>query len=442
MISAIMKKKAFVFLFIFYTSVSFAQTWAPLSTGLDSPSTWPFPYVGFRSIASYNGEVYVGGNFTSVGGISVRNIARWNGSNWFPLDSGTNGEVDNMLVYNGQLYVSGSFTTAGNLQASGIAKWNGSTWLNADSGMLVCGSSYSSVVFNNELYVCGGFDSIGSVAANHIAKWNGTSWSQAGTGHNGFFVSSLAVYNNELYACGPFFLSKFDGTNWPDINVGPGSHADDIIRTMIVYDGKLIVSGEFNSIGNTQAGNIAAFDGVNFTPLGNGIREFTGDDIGSLQIYNNDLYVAGSFSLSGSLSLNNIARWNGNTWSALGSGLNSYGGSMVSCGGDLYVMGEFDHAGGIPASHIARWNLPIGIDELNSSVAVQVYPNPTIDKIIIESQLPGCKIKIMDITGKILLEDILHLEKSEINVNSFSSGIYILSVSNGEGEFYEKIIKL
>jgi len=83
------------------------------------------------SLASYNGELYAGGNFNSIGGINVNRIARWNGSNWQGLIGGVTGgfgEVRAMAVYNGELYVGGDFTNASGISANYIAKWNGTQW--------------------------------------------------------------------------------------------------------------------------------------------------------------------------------------------------------------------------------------------------------------------------------------------------------------------------
>jgi hypothetical protein len=80
----------------------------------------------------YNGELYVGGKFTTAGGVSASNIAKWNGTAWSALGSGitgsntgSNSQVTSMAVYNGELYVGGDFTTAGGVSANYIAKWNG-----------------------------------------------------------------------------------------------------------------------------------------------------------------------------------------------------------------------------------------------------------------------------------------------------------------------------
>lgn len=78
-----------------------------------------------------------GGSFGLVEGgtIPADNIARWNGVAWSPLGSGTNGTVRALAVLpNGDLAVGGNFTTAGGVAAQHVARWNGATWSSFGSG--------------------------------------------------------------------------------------------------------------------------------------------------------------------------------------------------------------------------------------------------------------------------------------------------------------------
>ena len=73
----------------------------------------------------YNGEIYVGGIFSNAGGVPANNIAKWNGTSWSAVGTGTNDAVNDFAIFNGELYVVGGFTTAGGISANRIAKWDG-----------------------------------------------------------------------------------------------------------------------------------------------------------------------------------------------------------------------------------------------------------------------------------------------------------------------------
>ena len=84
----------------------------------------------------------IGGLFTSAGGTEALGVATWDGTKWSALGSGVSGSgspfVLDLTVFddgNGPaLYAAGSFTSAGGVAASHIAKWDGSSWSPLGSG--------------------------------------------------------------------------------------------------------------------------------------------------------------------------------------------------------------------------------------------------------------------------------------------------------------------
>ena len=67
--------------------------------------------------------------------MSAASIAKWNGSTWAALGSGTNGAVVALTANGTDIYAGGNFTTAGGAPANRIAKWDGSAWSPLGSGM-------------------------------------------------------------------------------------------------------------------------------------------------------------------------------------------------------------------------------------------------------------------------------------------------------------------
>jgi hypothetical protein len=78
----------------------------------------------------FQGRLVAGGNFRqpSSHGDSIRNIATWDGHEWWPLGAGVDDEVRALIVFNNQLIAGGGFNTAGGAAAKRIASWNGSSW--------------------------------------------------------------------------------------------------------------------------------------------------------------------------------------------------------------------------------------------------------------------------------------------------------------------------
>jgi len=65
------------------------------------------------------------GNFDASGTASVQNIAKWNGTSWSGLDAGVNGPVLCLGIADDKLFVGGEFTTAGGIVANYLAYYSG-----------------------------------------------------------------------------------------------------------------------------------------------------------------------------------------------------------------------------------------------------------------------------------------------------------------------------
>jgi hypothetical protein len=143
------------------------------------------------------------------------------------------------------------------------------------------------------------------------------------------------------------------GTSWSQLNTS-------WIEDMVVFQGKLIVAGQFSSIGNPliQANNIAAWNGSVWAPLGNGLNNMVKD----IEVHNGILYAGGDFTMAGNTSANKIASWNGSSWSALPQGgINGVANNveaLLSSAWGLVVGGKFNAVGSsaLTANNIARWN--------------------------------------------------------------------------------------
>ena len=66
------------------------------------------------------GNLYAGGSFTSAGGVSAKNVAKWDGARWSALGSGMNGVVW-ALAADGTVNVYAASVPGG----PSVAKWTG-----------------------------------------------------------------------------------------------------------------------------------------------------------------------------------------------------------------------------------------------------------------------------------------------------------------------------
>ena len=128
-------------------------------------------------------DLYAGGNFTTAGGVSANHVAKWNGSRWEALGSGTDGIVLALAVIGGNLYAGGDFAHAGGNDADSLARWNGSSWSSVGSGLSPndWGGPWveTLAVSGSDLYV-GGFFAV--AGGTNVAKVNGSAWQRLGNG--------------------------------------------------------------------------------------------------------------------------------------------------------------------------------------------------------------------------------------------------------------------
>jgi hypothetical protein len=372
----------------------------------------PFIY----ALTIFGTDLIAGGAFDPGGGAPGTNIARWDGSHWFPLAGGVGGSFGSgtscgaLAVHNGELIAAGDFTSPGN----NVAAWNGSSWRALSTGLPDFG--YGLASFGGGLYAGGiGF----------IKEWDGSQWGALGTGLGGIdsFATGLGVHNNQLFVGGHFNLAggnvvdsvaHWNGAAWVDdisgVTQDPGGQVSAIapwgggvalggtlgihsrsdpnsgdtvflaywsgigdagafpvggtptgqINTFAITPGplfssNLIVGGAFLNIFGAGASGIASINDLQpgVTTFGPG---FSGGEVRAIVRHNGAIYAAGTFTQSGATGVSRIAQWTGTSWAPLGSGMNGDVNALASFGGQLYAGGAFTTAGGMATGGLARWN--------------------------------------------------------------------------------------
>jgi len=131
-----------------------------------------------------DGNLYMGGHFLELhdGDAAAENfdmsgVAMYDGSNWYPLGTGTNDYVRAIHEYNGNIIVGGYFTEAGGVNANKIAKWNPLTasWSAMGLGMDAVGiDEYvkSATVWNGIFFAGGAYTQTEGQPRNYIAQWD------------------------------------------------------------------------------------------------------------------------------------------------------------------------------------------------------------------------------------------------------------------------------
>ncbi|MBI2280655.1 MAG: T9SS type A sorting domain-containing protein, partial [Bacteroidetes bacterium] len=82
-----------------------------------------------------------------------------------------------------------------------------------------------------------------------------------------------------------------------------------------------------------------------------------------------------------------------------------------------------------------------GIEEnnLESSLEIEIYPNPTLSQLTIDTELDISEIIIVDITGKTI--KTIKQNTNSVNVANLSNGIYFIKVITDEKTITKKFVK-
>ena len=313
-----------------------------------------------RALVVSNNNLYVGGHFTSAGGLPANRLAVFNGTSWAALGEGVSGYVSALAVNGNNVYAGGNFDLAGNnITVNNIAVWNGAQWTAMGSGT---DWEVGAVAVNgSDVYIGGAFTTVDGNAIKGIARWNGTAWTNVGNKTGNVF--HISVYNNEVYATGYFdstnaslrrSIARWDGTVWQPIGV------PDTTLTVLAFDGANIYAvGRFKSVNNVAAASVAVYNGTQWNAWGNTASDSAerglSGQVNALAIKGNKLYVGGSFTTVN--GIRNFAIWDGNSWSRLGTGDPLDPVYAIGIGKrKIYIGGTFTLLDNIHAKRIAVWN--------------------------------------------------------------------------------------
>jgi hypothetical protein len=364
--------------------------WSALGSGIgyyDSVYSQVVDVLAWR-----DGQLYAGGAFTNAGPVTAVNLARWDGSTWSQVGGGVAGSgglfagspVSTLQVQGTDLYVGGNFTTVGgNVSALNVAKWNGSAWSALGTGLKGppnSGPVGALACLGTDLYAFGNFTNAGGIAASGLAKWNGANWSSFGA-LNGHLTRAISNAGS-LYICGDFNVANYnspsnviashiirwDGATWHGVTGKPAQGTHVFVQALGLGGDGLYMGGVFNVVGTTTASHIARWDGMNWFALGTGVTgSYNGTSltVRAIKAQSNKVYIGGGFTTAGALTANNVAMWDGNNWSTLGYGVDAGVVAIETTATAVYVGGSFINAYDSPGSsytvnRIARWDSASG----------------------------------------------------------------------------------
>jgi len=441
-----------VFFILYIGFTCRAQVWQPLGTGMN----WEVRDLFADTV---DNVLYAGGGFKIAGDIQVDGIGKWDGIKWDSLGSGVDTNdgwptVSNVLAitkYDGNLYTGGAFLAIGGISAKGIAKWDGSNWNIVGSSGKAGNSGFSVwrlLVDGNELYAMGSFDSIGGIPASKIAKWNDTTWSSfpvLESDVGGWGIADAKFYKGQLYVGGNFYswfndIAIWDGVSWKPWGGGLSGLMTHV-ETLTIYKDDLYIGGYFFEADGNPGNCIAKWDGSNWSNVGGGMDAQVLD----LVVYNGELWAGGKFSMAGGVPVSYIAKWDGTQWYNIGANFDNAVTSLASLNGDLYAAGGFWTIDGDSVNRIAKYTTDTGTNVVSityNQIDIEIYPNPATGHITLTNlpQNEDVRITVYNVLSKLVYEK--ETAEHQIDLSGLPSGVYMFHVTQGKTTFRKKVIKL
>lgn len=378
------------------------------------------PYTYLNTLHVVGSSVYVGGNFTSVGGGERNKLAEvdaktgaatpWNPrpnsevwalassvesvyaggyfmslGNWqrrtclAALDA-TTGEltswdarlagyqVQALAVRDSTLYVGGDFSEVGGLGRSYLAAFDLQTgdpvpWTPSPSGPVWCLAPSDTV-----LYVGGLFGSIGGqerhrIAALRLTDGGATAWDPSADDA----VATLAVGSNSIYAGGLFGriggevrsrVAALDPTTGFATSWDPAVHSWGWVNSLAIAGGTVYVGGNFVGVGGQTRNNLAAVDAVTDSVFP--WRADADGEVEAVTTSGGTVFAGGLFRSVGGLSRSGLVALDGTTgsvsdWNPM---TDADVWAMAPSGNMLDVGGNFGSVGLNPALNVAAIRMP------------------------------------------------------------------------------------
>jgi len=326
-----------------------------------------------------DGKIVIGGQFSTVGGVTRNHIARLNSDG--TLDTGFNPNANNRVSSiaiqpDGKIVIAGFFGTVGGVTRNRIARLNSDGTLDTGFNPNANDIVYSIALQPDGKIVIGGeFTTVGGVTRNRIARLNSDGTLDTGFNPNANNrVNSIAIQPDGKIVIGGEFTTvggvtririarlNSDGT----LDTGFNPNANNRVNSIAIQpDGKIVIGGWFGTVGGVTRNRIARLnsDGTldtGFNPNADGFNQTELNVVHAIAIQpDGKIIVVGVFTAIGGVARNNIARLNSDgtldtNFSTRVTGVSGVYSIALQPDGKIIIGGWFNTVGGVGRVDIAR----------------------------------------------------------------------------------------
>jgi len=472
----------FLILAIIYFSVAYAQDYSPIANFNG--------YAQFMATDEENGFLYIAGGFNKINGVNAQGICKYDGENVVPISNeimddfgSTFFTFQDIAVYQGMLYVSShSIFQFGQIENtplnSRIFRFNGSAW---ESVFEEFGYCQTFEVIDDKLYLLGGFSANnpnpllgvfdGTDISYHyfnsssldVSDWSGVAICAVK------FEDSILIggdFNKISIVGGPTDLFVFNEDNTFDLFVDAPNELDvglgQGISNMVVWNNKLVVSGNINIGPNGYTLGIGTLNNNYWEPIGGmsvvnaGYISGLGPINGLLPI-DDHLFIVGGFngySYPGNFNypVSHVGYVVEHDFFRLSNDIFVAPSSLqdiVQFNGSIYLCGNFQHINVYPATSVVKFigANPLSTNSQNINInELRLFPNPSTHTLYLTSPdlTPGSFVRIYNLSGQLVYEQNV-LEQSErlaiVTAEIGPPGMYLVQLHHpGKAMAVQKLV--
>lgn len=370
-------------------------------------------------------------------------------SQWIQTNGPYNSGISNIVTIDSSIFVS---------TANGVFLSNnkGTSWTSVNNGL--SGS-----------YFCLASDGInlfaGSDSGAFLSIDKGISWSNINNNIINLHPYSLAINGGNIYTVtydNHLYISANNGNSWIIKTICPTN----VYAYRIAANNSIVIAGTTNGVylstnncntwshstngipsipvnsitfnGNdiyvgTNSGGIflSSDNGISWTSVSNGIPE--DNNVSSIYCYSSNIFAGiGQFGVF-------LSKDNGNQWAAWNTGGLSYLyiNAFAILDSTIYAGDSYGYIWKRPLSELIK------IEEIYENNNIIIYSNSNILNIEFKqySISNESRIVIYDLQGRLLLNEEIHSEKTQINISRLTKGIYVLKLNGTHKVEVRKFIK-
>ena len=261
---------------------------------------------GVMAMIVASNQVFVGGYYTNIAGVSRYSLAALDPVSGSALDWNPNpapSTIYSFGTWSNRLFVGGTFSSMGGLARTNFAEFDLGTGLVTSWDPAIRSFVQAMAVNSNTLFVGGLFSTASGQPRRRVASFDLTSdtltsWNPSIT--TGTYVDGLAASGNTVYMVGSFTAVNSVGrVNFAAVDAGTAdvlpmaADTDSFVYTVAATSNLVFIGGNFQNVSSQPRSYLAALDARTGVLTSWNCRADL--FVKRMDIFDNTLYVAGAF---------------------------------------------------------------------------------------------------------------------------------------------------